>query len=494
MPARLSFILLAHEHPSDLRSLIETLLSSGCNVFLNHDSKQGINFGSSIAEWGLESLVGKLYIVEPIKVTWGEWSIVQATLNCLNHALKQNDQADYYMLISGSCFPIKPISLLKSFLAKRRGMEFIEASSFDLKRWGYSNSYRYDYYHFFNWRKHPKLFNFSIEFQKRLGIFRSIPMQHKPYEGSQWWCLTAETIKNILELVSKNKNLTSFYRRTWLPDEFFFQTLVSNIVPHEKLSKNIPTFYKFNSWGVPRVFYDDDFEELVLLEHFFARKISYRAIELRHKLSDLAKVSSINFKKIIHNAHIGFGATSDFLKITSKNSWYSLAASTDNQYDYIKSIPNPILVVVGGNCFMRKKFVSLVSKLENVAMDDDKSEANSRFNSDYWYLRMGDFAIRNSGKLITFSLNENVISILNVIRWKKDLAIVYLNCPKRKTTRPINKILYKVNDTSFILSVLDVWEKNSDYHCLTFKVNTIDKSHVEDIYNRLMNRFSEVSY
>lgn len=507
MAINLSFILLAHEDPITLRPLLISLLSSGSNVFLHYDAKQSSSFEVAVAELGLDHHNGKLFIVDSIKVSWGEWSIVQATLNCLKFARHINDNADYYILLSGSCMPIKPISLFKEFLGVKKSFDFIESVDMTKESWSIagSNKYRYEFFHIFNWRRFPKLFDFSLYIQRKLGIKRSMPLGHKAFEGSQWWCLRAQTVQDILDFLASSPKIIRFYRSVWIPDEIFFQTIVQSIVPSHQIRQDIPMHYEFNSLGVPRVFYNDSFEELLYINKFFARKISGFAIDLKNKFLDISKKSIIDFNQIVKSEDNIKRLNDKFNLIERSNqiSWFSLANSEENVYDYIKSIPNRIIVVIGSNILIRKKVVGLFSQIKDITSDGDFFEAinnesrtvmghqsESLDKKSYpWHLFLGDLAIHNDNKLIVFSLGDDAIDFLNILRWKKDLEIICMNIPRVKEQTVLNSIknvrAYNncTTNSDFILETVKSWESGTNYYCKIHNMEKLGIGAIREIYN-----------
>ena len=91
-----------------------------------------------------------------------------------------------------------------------------------------------------------------------------------PHIGSQWWCLTRETLTQILN--NPNRKATDrFFRRSWIPDETYFQTLSRHFARH--LESRSLTLTKFDYRGRPHVFYDDHLRLLQRSNCFVARKI-----------------------------------------------------------------------------------------------------------------------------------------------------------------------------------------------------------------------------
>jgi hypothetical protein len=95
-----------------------------------------------------------------------------------------------------------------------------------------------------------------------------------PHIGSQWWCLTRETLTQILN--NPNRKATDrFFRRSWIPDETYFQTLSRHFARH--LESRSLTLTKFDYRGRPHVFYDDHLRLLQSSNCFVVRKIWPRA-------------------------------------------------------------------------------------------------------------------------------------------------------------------------------------------------------------------------
>ena len=72
------------------------------------------------------------------------------------------------------------------------------------------------------------LFDTALKIQRKLKIKRTPPLKHTAYMGSQWWCLRRSTLEKVWSLYQNKPILKKFYRRTWVPDELFFQTMVAN--------------------------------------------------------------------------------------------------------------------------------------------------------------------------------------------------------------------------------------------------------------------------
>jgi hypothetical protein len=95
-----------------------------------------------------------------------------------------------------------------------------------------------------------------------------------PHLGSQWWCLTRETLARILSDPDGPRDVR-FFRRVWIPDESYFQTVVRRHA--RQIESRSLTLARFDFEGRPHVFYDDHLELLEQSDRFMARKIWPRA-------------------------------------------------------------------------------------------------------------------------------------------------------------------------------------------------------------------------
>ncbi|QEM82175.1 beta-1,6-N-acetylglucosaminyltransferase [Halomonas binhaiensis] len=448
---KVSFVLLAHEHPDQLRDLLFSLLSSGSDVFVHYDANASHDLESESKNWALEGLSGNLYFAERVKVVWGEWSIVQATLNCLYLAREKGFNSDYFMLISGSCMPVKPVALLQKYLSTS-GKDHIEIVDAEANRWvtdGIQQE-RWNYFHFFNWRYQEFFFRASNKVQKTLGVSRKLPLNHIAHMGSQWWCLRSETISAILSLVDSHKELVEFYKKTWIPDELFFQTLVANLVPKDEVSMAPLTRYQFNSRGVPRVYYDDSLPELLGETQFFARKISHRAISLKGSLAKIGAMSEDDYSAYVEEHYEGFKTqfvSSLELSMESQaNSWRSLSEWTDNPYVLGKAIPTPTVILCSLDKNIKKETLSSLAEIPGTAIYGDllrKSEIDFGEGKDLvlgysrnnpalahhgWHFFLADIISQHANdERVVFTIGEEAFQHLGILKWNHNVTVILLD-------------------------------------------------------------------
>lgn len=199
-----------------------------------------------------------------------------ATQSAAELMLEQFPDVEHVYLTSGSCLPLRPIHELRSYLAARPRTDFIESATTADVPWtvGGLDHERFTLRFPFSWRKHRYLFDKYVAFQRRIGFKRRIPSGIVPHMGSQWWCLTRQTLSAILQ-DPERETYDKYFRKVWIPDESYFQTLARLYSPN--IESRSLTLSKFDFQGKPHIFYDDHLQLLRRSDCFVARKIWPRA-------------------------------------------------------------------------------------------------------------------------------------------------------------------------------------------------------------------------
>ncbi|WP_406720228.1 MULTISPECIES: beta-1,6-N-acetylglucosaminyltransferase [Thioclava] len=210
---------------------------------------------------------------------WGTWSLVAAAQAGAEQMLDRHPEARHVFLASGSCLPLRPLEELRAYLDARPWTDFIESVTTSEVGWtqGGLDMERFTLRFPFSWRKHRKLFDDYVAFQRKIGFQRKIPDGLVPHMGSQWWCLTRKTLIAILK--DKDRPLYDrYFKKVWIPDESYFQSL-ARIYATSIESRSL-TLTKFDFQGKPHIFYDDHLQLLRRSDCFVARKIWPKADRL----------------------------------------------------------------------------------------------------------------------------------------------------------------------------------------------------------------------
>ena len=264
------FVMMVHDALHRAEQVARHWATADCPVVIHCDKRTPRD--------EFEGLKNSLSDLENVKFCarhacdWGTWSLVRASQTGSEMMLASFPQVRHVYLASGSCLPLRPIEELKSYLAERPMTNFIESVTTEDVPWtvGGLDEERFTLRFPFSWKKNRKAFDAYVRLQRRLKLRRHIPEGLVPHLGSQWWCLTRQTLSAILEDDDRAQH-DRYFSKVWIPDESYYQTLV------RQYSTNIEsrslTLSKFDFQGKPHIFYDDHLQLLRRSDCFMARKI-----------------------------------------------------------------------------------------------------------------------------------------------------------------------------------------------------------------------------
>lgn len=203
---------------------------------------------------------------------WGKWSLIAAMQTAGEMMLDEFPLVQNVYAMSGACLPLRPIAELEAWLLLHPDTDFIESVNVADVNWtkGGLSEERFSLYFPVGFKRNKWLFDRLVDAQRLLRIKRAIPDELTPHIGSQWWCLTRETLTAILR-DPKRRQYDRYFKQVWIPDESYFQTLVRLYA--RRIESRSPTLGKFDHQGRPHVFYDDHLQLLRRSECFMARKI-----------------------------------------------------------------------------------------------------------------------------------------------------------------------------------------------------------------------------
>lgn len=263
-------IMLVHTALARAEQVARHWANAGCPVVIHADKmvpkKTYDAFRKSLAD------VDMIKFTSRHRCEWGTWGIVAASQEASEMMLASFPSVQHVYLSSGSCLPLRPVNELIDYLAERPRTDFIESATTADVPWtvGGLDHERFTMRFPFSWKKNRYFFDRYVAIQRKIGFKRKIPNGIVPHMGSQWWCLTRQTLSAILE-DPERPTYDRYFRKVWIPDESYFQTLA------RQYSTNIEsrslTLSKFDFQGKPHIFYDDHLQLLRRSDCFVARKI-----------------------------------------------------------------------------------------------------------------------------------------------------------------------------------------------------------------------------
>ncbi len=253
--------------------------ASGCPVVIHVDKSVPkaayMRFASALSD------VPDLKFSRRYRCEWGTWELVAASQAAAELILTSFPAVRHVYLASGACLPLRPVEELIDYLAARPRTDFIESATIADVPWtvGGLDHERFTLRFPFSWRRRRYFFDRYVELQRRLRIKRKIPNGLVPHMGSQWWCLTRQTLSAILQDPDR-PIIDRYFCKVWIPDESYFQTLARQY--STQIESRSLTLSKFDFQGKPHIFYDDHLQLLRRSDCFVARKIWPHA----HRLYD----------------------------------------------------------------------------------------------------------------------------------------------------------------------------------------------------------------
>ncbi|WP_434114442.1 beta-1,6-N-acetylglucosaminyltransferase [Paraburkholderia caffeinilytica] len=233
----IAFLIVAHRQFAHVDRLLGALSQSNTTCYLHVDAKVT----------PLPQLRNKAVLTAGrLNVQWAGFSQVEATLELMRTAVK-NSAHDYFILLSGADYPIRPISELTAYLSLNQ-RDCINLTEFG--RLGKSiDRVRVRYLEGGGGRNRggraamSRCANrfFSLAY-RLVGARRKLPPGFSESDfraGSSWFGLKKDTIEAILEFVDRRPDFVRYCASTSFSDEFFFQTIMHKCGLDNNLRPNL---------------------------------------------------------------------------------------------------------------------------------------------------------------------------------------------------------------------------------------------------------------
>ena len=276
---RHAYLIIAHNKWNNLQTLVELLDDDRNDIFI-HIDKKGCFSNEQIITIQENARKSSIIFIDRISVSWGAYSLIDATLKLLAAATKRGNYL-YYHLLSGSDLPIKHQDYIHDYFDENQGKEFIHIGD---REWNLKTKDRAQYYWMFQeiagnsrqcyCRILRALDRLSVKIQKHLGIDRLRTLQFA--SGSEWFSITDEFARYVL---SKRSLINTQFRYCICADECFIQTLAVNSHYKNKVFNTNNTekhnrALRYIRWnhGKAEILSCNDFNGLSNTECLFARK------------------------------------------------------------------------------------------------------------------------------------------------------------------------------------------------------------------------------
>ncbi|SHG25394.1 beta-1,6-N-acetylglucosaminyltransferase [Dysgonomonas macrotermitis] len=273
-----SVLITAYKNIQHLEEIID-FFDDNFNIYIHIDKKSVIPSGA------IDELYKKgnvKYISRKYKINWGGLNHLLAILDITRQAFDNNEN-QYFHLITGHDYPIKPKEEFDIFYQKNKGLNFMEYHQLPYEPWpeqGMDRLSRYNMYDLIDGRsgKNEILLKRFSKLQKLLGIKRSFrkdfPQQHG---GSTYWSLSRESIGYTFSYLKENPWFLKRFKYTFCAEEIFFQTILMNSPLKDKIINNNMRFivWENRNGNFPANLDLTDYNNIQNTEALFARKFEY---------------------------------------------------------------------------------------------------------------------------------------------------------------------------------------------------------------------------
>ena len=131
--AKIAFILLCHKNPQAIIEQAQQLTAVGDYIAIHFDANAKPEDYKTIQQT-LATNENVTFAKKRIKCSWGEWSLVQATLNAIEAACEAFPLASHFYMLSGGCMAIKSARYVHQVLDDR-DVDYIESFDFFESNW-----------------------------------------------------------------------------------------------------------------------------------------------------------------------------------------------------------------------------------------------------------------------------------------------------------------------------------------------------------------------
>lgn len=274
-----AILILAHKDFDQVRHLIEYFVRD-CYVYVHIDKKAAI---TPEELHSIESMPQVRAVYRKFDVHWGGFSILQAELWLVEHSY-QDSYADYYHLISGQDYPIKPIEAFLHFFEENMGMDYIEYKAYKTNNWeqdSFFDRFRY-FFRYDDVEGRSPTGRYYIDELIRLQVSRGqtrepIHTFDTIYKGSQWMSITNISVHCILEYSSSCPSFLNRLKYTFAPEESYFHTVLLNMTGGKNVYNNCLRYIRWRgeNGNNPSNLGIEHFKELQLSDAIFARKMEF---------------------------------------------------------------------------------------------------------------------------------------------------------------------------------------------------------------------------
>jgi hypothetical protein len=289
----IGFVLLTHHQPQQIDRLLAQLnkMFNYPPIACHHDFDK--------CALSVDHLPKNIEFVRPhLKTKWGDFSIVEATVQGIKLLYKSVNSPDWFILLSGSDYPIKTATQILAELNSNQYDAYINHEKIRYKVYQENpkisliwQKLAYERYcglklfsiPFLGKRPYSRDLDIRIDYPLMTQFFMPFDDKFSCFVGDQWFYGNRRSAEYIIQFHEKNNAVTSHYRRRMFADESYFQTILAN-ADHLHLKNDN---YRYVDWSTkashPKTMELEDLPRLLASPAHFARKFN---LEVDSKIFD----------------------------------------------------------------------------------------------------------------------------------------------------------------------------------------------------------------
>ena len=260
---KLAYLILAHNNPEQLERLVKRLCDAYTDVYIHLDAKADI-----LAYQNIGKVQGAYFVANRVKVAWGEYSVIQATLNGFKEILANGNNYSHINLLSGNDYPLRSNEEIRNFFVAHQGKTFMWYEPI-FNDWTHGQTRMKKYY--FGEYGFPGRYLLASLANKILPD-RKLPGNLKAYGRAQWLSITPECAMYAIKYIEDKPALKRYFKMTWAVDEVFFQTILCNSPLRDTLANDFLRYVALQPDFRPVILTMADAAVLKSSGKFYARK------------------------------------------------------------------------------------------------------------------------------------------------------------------------------------------------------------------------------
>ncbi len=264
---KLATLITVYKQPYLIKRLLTAMHHENFHFYLHIDKKADIK-----QYLNLQELPNVFIIKKRLDIKWAAYSMVEALLAGMEEILSSGVQYDFINHMSGQCYPIKTPGHIYQYLEQHRENNFLSCEA-QPNAWWEDARYRFERYHFPDsaFKGSHRMAQIATYIMPK----RKLPFDFTMY-GSDlgaYWILNKEAAKYVVGYMKNHPQVEDFFRKTWGPDEFLFNTIIMNSAFKGTVINNN---FRYIDWSGgeshPKILTSEDYPELTISNCFFARK------------------------------------------------------------------------------------------------------------------------------------------------------------------------------------------------------------------------------